>query len=225
MKRVFDIVLSSVGLVISLPFCAIIILCIIIENGWPIFYVQERVGKNGTIFKTLKFRSMIKNAEKDTGPIQAKIDDERITRVGKILRATALDELPQLFNILKGEMSFVGPRPLRIVECEVGKDMSKSIYDFEGFKERLSIPPGLTGAAQIFAVRDVCREEKFKYDVWYVKNKSILLDIKLIILSFLVTFMGEWETREIKIHRLGQGLREKIERGINNSSKAGMKSC
>jgi lipopolysaccharide/colanic/teichoic acid biosynthesis glycosyltransferase len=103
----------------SSPLWALIAFAIIIEDGLPIFYGQERVGKNGRIFRTMKFRSMIKDAERETGPVQAVENDPRITNVGKILRATAMDELPQLVNILKGDMSFVGPRSLRPKEKEV----------------------------------------------------------------------------------------------------------
>jgi len=119
LKRSFDIFFSSIGLFLSFPLWLFISLCIKLEDRGPIFYTQERVGKNGRIFKVIKFRSMIKNAEDITGPLQAQKDDSRITKVGKILRATAMDELPQLLNILKGDMSFVGPRALRPQEVEV----------------------------------------------------------------------------------------------------------
>lgn len=112
-KRLFDICLSSLGLVISIPLWVIIPLAIKAEDGGPVFYFQERVGKGGHIFRLLKFRSMIVDAEKETGAVQATADDPRVLRVGRLLRATAMDELPQLVNILKGDMSFVGPRALR----------------------------------------------------------------------------------------------------------------
>ncbi|MFX0195824.1 MAG: sugar transferase, partial [Candidatus Hodarchaeota archaeon] len=112
-KRIFDITLSISGIILSSLLYVLISLAILLEDGWPVFYFQERIGKGGRIFKALKFRSMIKDAEKELGPVQAKENDPRVTKVGRILRATALDELPQLINILKGDMSFVGPRALR----------------------------------------------------------------------------------------------------------------
>lgn len=194
-KRVFDFSLSVAGLFFSLPLWVMFALAIWLEDARGVLYSQERVGKGGRIFRGLKFRSMIPDAEKGVGPVQAKTDDPRITRVGKILRATAMDELPQLVNIARGDMSFVGPRALRPKEIELtpgaeAVDMS----DIPGFKKRTSIRPGLTGFAQVFASRNLPREEKFKYDVWYVENMSFWLDIKLILKSFAITFNAKWDT-------------------------------
>jgi len=157
---------------------------------------------------------MIVDAEKYFGPLQAQDHDQRVTRIGRLLRNTAMDELPQLINILKGDMSFVGPRALPPVEIEAGDSQPKSVWEFKGFKERSGITPGLTGIAQILAPRDIPRSEKFKYDIWYVKNQSFLLDIYLIFLSFLVTFMGKWETREDRLAFLLKGLKKKVESHI-----------
>jgi lipopolysaccharide/colanic/teichoic acid biosynthesis glycosyltransferase len=199
-KRLFDIFLSSMGLLISLPLWILFSLLILIEDGWPIFYFQERVGKNGKIFKALKFRSMVKDAEKATGPVQAKEDDPRVTRIGKILRNTAMDELPQLLNIFKGDMSFVGPRAIRPEELEVnGNPQVMKIEDISGYDDRQSIRPGLTGWAQIRLPKDAPLEEKFKYDLVYVQEQNLWFDLKLIFLSFWVTFRGKWESRENKI--------------------------
>jgi len=199
-KRTFDIFLSSLGILISFPLWIIFSLAIIIEDGLPIFYRQERVGKNGKIFEVLKFRSMIKNAEKEGEPIQARENDPRITKVGKILRATAMDELPQLLNILKGDMSFVGPRALRPQEVEVrGNPKVLRIEDIPGYKERISVRPGLTGLAQVYLPADAPRKDKFRYDLLYIKKQSFLLDLKLIFLSFWITFKGKWESREKKV--------------------------
>ena len=199
MKRLFDIFLSSIGIIGSSPLWFLFSLAIIIENGLPIFYGQERVGKGGRIFKVLKFRSMIRDAEKVTGPVQAVENDPRVTKVGRILRATAMDELPQLINILKGDMSFVGPRSLRPNEKEVrGNPDETSIEDIPGYKERLTVSPGLTGIAQIYLPTDALRKEKFQYDLLYIKNQSFLLDLKLIFLSFWITFRGKWESRQKK---------------------------
>ncbi|MDA2921454.1 sugar transferase, partial [Desulfobacterota bacterium AH_259_B03_O07] len=117
---------------------------------------------------------------------------------GKLLRITAMDELPQLWNILKGDMSFVGPRPLLPAEIEVRQGSSKKaepIENIRSFSKRHSVTPGLTGIAQIFAPRDIIRKRKFKYDLFYIKRQSLMLDIKLILLSFWITFRGKWESR------------------------------
>jgi lipopolysaccharide/colanic/teichoic acid biosynthesis glycosyltransferase len=200
LKRPFDFLLSLTGIIFSIPLWTLIGLMILIEDGLPIFYAQERVGENGRIFKVIKFRSMIKDAEKDTGPVQATENDPRITRIGRILRNTAMDELPQLINILIGDMSFVGPRSLRPKEKEVYENPDKTnIEDIPGYKERLAVRPGLTGIAQIYLPTDALRKEKFQYDLSYIKNQSFLLDLKLIILSFWITFRGKWQTRQSKI--------------------------
>jgi len=200
LKRPFDIFLSSIGLVMSLPFWIIIPLFIWLEDRNPIFYRQERVGKGGRVFKTVKFRSMIKDAENEQGPIQAKQNDPRITKVGKIIRATALDELPQLINIFKGDMSFVGPRALRPEEKEnSGTSSSLSLSEIRGYKERHAVRPGLTGLTQVYLPYDVPRRKKFRYDLLYIKKRSFCFDLKLIFLSFWITFRGKWESREKKI--------------------------
>ena len=170
-KRLFDIFLSGIGLIGSFPLWLIFSIAIKLEDRGPVFYAQERVGKNGKIFKALKFRSMIKDAEKGTGPVQATENDPRVTKIGKILRATAMDELPQLWNIFKGDMSFVGARALRPKEKEVhGNPDETDIEKIPGYKERLAVMPGLTGMAQVYLPTDALRHEKFKYDLLYVKN-------------------------------------------------------
>jgi len=200
LKRPFDFILSLTGVILSAPLWILFSLLIILEDGWPVFYYQERVGKGGKIFKAMKFRSMIKDAEKDTGPVQAVENDPRITRIGMILRATAMDELPQLINILKGDMSFVGPRSLRPKEKEVyGNPDETNIEDVPGYKERLAVRPGLTGVAQVYLPTDALRKEKFRYDLDYIRNQSFLLDLKLIILSFWITFRGKWQSRQKKV--------------------------
>jgi lipopolysaccharide/colanic/teichoic acid biosynthesis glycosyltransferase len=200
LKRLFDILLSGIGLIGSSPLWLFFSLAIILEDGLPVFYLQERVGKGGKIFRGIKFRSMIKEAEKDTGPVQAVENDPRVTKVGRILRATAMDELPQLVNILKGDMSFVGPRALRPKEKEVrGNPDEKEIEKIPGFQERLAVRPGLTGFAQVYLPGEALRSEKFQYDLQYIKNQSFLFDLKLIFLSFWITFRGKWESREKKV--------------------------
>src|SRR5438132_6589539 len=122
MKRAFDVMLSLAGLVVSAPLWALFAAAVKLEDGGPVFFAQERVGLNGRVFTALKFRSMIPDAEARTGPVQAAEHDPRITPIGRLLRATAMDELPQLWNIFRGDMSFVGPRPLRPGEVEVSGD-------------------------------------------------------------------------------------------------------
>ena len=198
LKRPFDIALSFVGMVLSSPLWILFALMIWLEDRGPIFYRQERIGKDGKLFIALKFRSMIKDAEKDQGPIQAKENDMRVTKVGKFLRSTAMDELPQLKNIFMGDMSFVGPRALRPNEIENHGSNTMSLDEMPGFSKRHSIRPGLTGLTQVYLPRDFPIKKKFRYDLLYIKNRSFWFDIKLIFLSFWITFRAKWETRNNK---------------------------
>jgi lipopolysaccharide/colanic/teichoic acid biosynthesis glycosyltransferase len=196
MKRLFDIALSGLGLLISWPVWLVISLAIKLEDRGPIFYTQERVGARGRVFRVLKFRSMIPNAEAKVGALQASRGDARITHVGHLLRATALDELPQLWNIFRGDMSFVGPRALRPGEIEVrGDGREERLEEVPGFETRIRVRPGLTGVAQIYADRDIPRRWKFQYDKVYIRKQSFWLDFRLIMLSFWITFRGAWEVR------------------------------
>lgn len=228
LKRTFDFTISLIGIIISIPVWILIVLAIILEDGLPIFYIQERIGKGGRVFRAFKFRSMIKNAEEGIGPIQAAEADQRVTKVGRILRATAMDELPQLINILKGDMSFVGPRALRPVEIENGDLRSETgsmllenkdyrirnmenrevenngknaipLDEIPGYHKRHVIKPGLTGLAQVYLSTDAPRPKKFRYDLLYINRQTFLLDFKLIFLSFWVTFRGKWGSREKKL--------------------------
>jgi lipopolysaccharide/colanic/teichoic acid biosynthesis glycosyltransferase len=194
-KRTLDVALSGIGLLVSSPIWAVLSLLIKWEDGGPIFFGQERVGEGGATFRTLKFRSMVTDAEAKVGALQASEHDPRVTRIGRIMRVTAMDELPQLWNIFRGDMSFVGPRALRPGEIETGADEHVAMEDIPGYVERHTVRPGLTGVAQIFAPRDVPRRHKFKYDRIYVRNRSFFLDVRLILLSFWITFRGTWETR------------------------------
>ncbi|MEN6310064.1 MAG: VanZ family protein [Acidobacteriota bacterium] len=199
-KRPFDIALSSLGLLAASPLWALISLAVWLEDRGPVFYAQERVGRGGRIFRALKFRSMVPDAEKGRGPVQASENDPRVTRVGRVLRATAMDELPQLLNIFKGDMSFVGPRALRPSEIEVGADAGvKSVAEIRGGAERHAVRPGLTGLAQVFLAGETPRRKKFRYDLFYIRNMSFWLDLKLIALSFWITARGRWESREDKV--------------------------
>jgi lipopolysaccharide/colanic/teichoic acid biosynthesis glycosyltransferase len=150
----------------------------------------------GRVFRVFKFRSMIPHAEANVGAVQAREDDPRVTRVGRLLRATAMDELPQLWNIFRGDMSFVGPRALRPGEIErIGHGKVEMLEDVPGFTERSSVRPGLTGIAQIYAPRDIPRRLKFRYDRLYVRRQAFWLDVRLMLLSFWITLRGAWEVR------------------------------
>ena len=199
-KRLLDMALSGAGLIASAPIWVAIAALIKIEDGGPVFFTQERVGKGGRRFDALKFRSMVVDAEAATGPIQSGRHDARVTRLGRVLRVTAMDELPQLWNIFRGDMSFVGPRALRPGEIEVnGSGAVEKLEDVPGFEARCAVRPGLTGIAQIYAPRDVVRRRKFRYDRLYMRRQSFWFDVRLILLSFWITFRGRWEARGRKL--------------------------
>ncbi|MEI8349359.1 MAG: sugar transferase [Candidatus Omnitrophota bacterium] len=192
-KRIFDCILSSVGLFLFFPVISIVAVLIFLEDGLPILYIKKSLGMDGKLFNMLKFRSM-------------KGGTLSVTKVGRILRATALDELPQLTNIIKGEMSFVGPRPYSIDYYGISKDFQGKIFqsslgrkDMEIFARRLKIKPGLTGLAQVFAPKHACDEEVLRWDVQYIKERSFLLDLKIIFLSIWISFVGRWEHRNNKL--------------------------
>jgi lipopolysaccharide/colanic/teichoic acid biosynthesis glycosyltransferase len=195
MKRAFDVALAGAGLLISLPLWVVFGAAIKLEDGGPVFYSQPRVGFRGRIFDALKFRSMRANAESGVGAVQAVENDPRVTRVGRFMRRTAMDELPQLWNIFRGDMSFVGPRALRPGEVDTSGTNLIQIDQIPGYAARTAVRPGLTGIAQIYAPRDVPRRQKFRYDRIYVRRQSMWLDLRLILLSFWISFLGTWESR------------------------------
>lgn len=199
LKRGLDILLAGSGLIVSSPVWLAVSAAIAVEDGLPVFFRQKRWGKGGTTFSALKFRTMWKGSEKERS-VQAGQEDPRITRVGRFLRACAMDELPQLWNIFRGDMSFVGPRALPMNEIQ-SSGSERDIPDeaVPGFRERLAVRPGLTGIAQIYADRDVSRARKFRYDLLYIRRRSFLLDLRLIIMSFYISFLGRWEVRGSKI--------------------------
>jgi len=200
LKRTLDIFLSGIMLFLSVPVFLPIALAIKLEDGGPVFYRQERWGKGETRFRVYKFRTMVPDADRKFGLIQAVENDRRITRTGRLLRAMGLDELPQILNILAGEMSFVGPRSLAV--GEVVKDDKRELLRYEdipGFRRRLSVRPGLTGLATIYIPKDASPYRKFRYDLFYIRRQSIWLDLHLIALSFWISFRGKWETRSRKI--------------------------
>jgi lipopolysaccharide/colanic/teichoic acid biosynthesis glycosyltransferase len=199
-KRALDIALAGIGLLVSSPLWALLAIIIKVEDGGPIFFSQERSGEGGRVFHVWKFRSMIPDAERHVGAIQASEGDPRVTAIGRLMRATAMDELPQLWSIFIGDMSFVGPRALRPGEIEVlGDGCLEALEDVPGYEHRSRVRPGLTGIAQIYAPRDVPRRQKFRYDRLYVERQSFMLDVRLIATSFWITFRGRWEARSSKL--------------------------
>lgn len=184
-KRLMDIVFSLVGLIISAPFFFIIAVSIKLTDQGPVFYKQTRLTKDGKAFEIYKFRTMIQNAEQFSGAVLAAEHDPRILPVGRLLRATRLDELPQIFNILKGEMSIVGPRPER---PELAAEIEKEIPEFS---YRLKVKAGLTGYAQVYGKYNTTSYDKLKLDLTYIRNYSIFLDLKLIFMTPKIMLLKE----------------------------------
>jgi len=187
LKRILDILIAIFGILIISPLWILIAVVIKINSKGPVFYKQERCGKNGQNFNIYKFRSMVVDAEEGTGPVWADIQDHRITKSGAFLRRLHLDETPQLINIIKGEMSFIGPRPERPYFIE----KLQSEYPF--YQRRLKIRPGISGWAQIkqpfdTSIKDV--RQKLKYDFYYIENISLRLDLKILINTIWVVFWG-----------------------------------
>lgn len=180
-KRSLDFTASSCGLMVSAPLMILIAFLIKLDSYGPVFFRQKRVGKNGKLFPMIKFRTMRSDAEMGTGPIWAQENDPRITRLGSFLRKTHLDELPQLFNVLRGDMSLVGPRPERPYFVN---EFRKLIPNYE---QRLCVKPGITGLAQIRQHYDETIEDvkrKVKYDVLYIQKMCPLLDLKILSMTF-----------------------------------------
>lgn len=178
-KRIFDIILSIIGIIFFSPLFIIISILILIKLGKPIFFIQERPGINGKPFKMIKFRTM-KNLYDSNGKLLP--DEKRITKFGKFLRSTSLDEIPELINVLKGDMSLVGPRPLLMEYLPFYNE-----YQFR----RHEVKPGITGWAQIKGRNLLTWEEKFKLDIWYVDNWNILLDFKIILITIFKVLKRE----------------------------------
>lgn len=175
-KRLIDVICSIAGVVVFFPLLLIVSILVYTRLGSPVFFTQDRVGKNGKIFKMIKFRSM-RNSKDKNGDLLA--DGKRLTPLGRVLRSTSIDELPELINIVKGDMSLVGPRPLLVEYIER--------YSERQFK-RHDVLPGLTGWAQINGRNIISWEKKFELDVWYVENWSILLDIKIMLMTVIKVF-------------------------------------
>ena len=179
-KDVLDRVLAGLGLLMLLPALALLALAIKLGSRGPVFFIQERVGKHGRHFGIIKLRTMVQNAEQDTGPIWARAGDSRVTRLGRFLRATHLDEAPQLINVLRGEMSLVGPRPERPFFVDQFR------IHVQGYERRLEVKPGITGLAQVSGtydetMRDV--ERKLRYDLLYIKRMCLMTDVAILFLT------------------------------------------
>lgn len=185
MKRPFDILFSIIGIILSVPIVAIATMLIMIESKGCILYTQERLGKDNHLFKIYKLRTMCLDAEIN-GIQWAQKNDPRVTRVGRFLRKTRIDELPQLINVLKGDMSIVGPRPERPYFIdEFSKELPK-------FNERLAVRPGITGLSQVNGGYDLSPEQKLEKDLFYIQNQSILLDMMIMLktVKIVITFEG-----------------------------------
>ncbi len=187
-KRLFDIVAASILLVLALPVMAVTALLIVIEDGFPVFYRQERVGLNGRLFKVIKFRSMRNDAESDGKPRWATANDDRVTRVGRIIRKLRIDELPQLYSVLAGDMSLVGPRPERPYFVD------QLTRDIPFFAVRHSVKPGVTGWAQVsyhYGASVDDSVQKLQYDLYYVKNHTLFLDLVILFETVGVVLTGK----------------------------------
>lgn len=185
-KRVLDLILSLMALIILMPLMIVIAILIKIDSKGPVFFLQERLGKNGKIFKIIKFRTMIVNAENIGDGLKIKSEsDNRITRVGKIIRKTSLDELPQLVNVIKGDMSIVGPRP----------PVTYHPYKYEKYseeqRERFNVRPGITGLAQVKVRNSASWDERINIDIKYIKEITFINDLKIIVRTVKKVFERE----------------------------------
>lgn len=184
-KRCCEIVLSIILLIVFSPLLLITAVAIKLDSAGPVIFKQDRIGKNGKVFKIYKFRSMAQGAEFTGSGVYSGADDMRVTKVGKFIRASSIDELPQLVNILKGDMSFVGPRPpLTYHPWEIGE------YTEEQFR-MFDVRPGITGWAQTHGRKEVEWHERIRLNVWYVDNVSLWLDIKIIFMTVFKVLKNE----------------------------------
>ncbi len=212
-KRIFDLILSLFMLCILSPIMLLTGLAILITEGKPVFYTQERVTLNNRRFKLYKFRSMSKDAEKETGAVWAQENDPRVTALGRFLRKFWLDELPQLFNVIKGDMSLVGPRPERPFFID---QFSKEIPDFQ---YRLSVKAGVTGLAQVLGKYATSPENKIKYDLLYIKNSNLMFDLKILFETLKKIIMGTLKRGENKDYTYQELMKQ---RGIAEKYKEGV---
>ena len=184
-KRLFDITVSLIGVAILSPVLLLVAIAVKIDSRGPVIFKQQRVGKNGKVFNIYKFRSMCVGAEKTGSGVYSEKGDARVTRVGKFIRATSLDELPQFFNIIKGDMSLIGPRPV----------LTYYPYKWEEYTEeqliRFKVRPGVTGWAQVHGRKTNTVEARFNYDNYYVEHLSFWLDFKIFFMTIKTVFTSE----------------------------------
>jgi lipopolysaccharide/colanic/teichoic acid biosynthesis glycosyltransferase len=182
LKRVLDIFISIFALIFLTPIIVLITFLIWIESGLPVLFIQDRVGKNGEIFSCLKFRTMIQGSGESGLGIMVAENDSRITRVGRFLRRWSMDEIPQLINVLRGEMSIIGPRPVLPFQAEEYSDHER---------RRLEMPPGMAGYAWIHGRRSLPWSERIELDIWYIEHWSLRLDIKIFLKAVKAIFLKE----------------------------------
>lgn len=206
LKRTLDIILCLIGMIVAAPVMLVVAIAIKIEDGGPVFYTQKRATIGGKEFDILKFRSMIVDAEKAGQSIPATGHDPRITKVGRVIRACRVDELPQILNILKGDMSIVGPRPERLEHVE------KYSAEIPEFAYRLKVKGGLTGYAQIYGKYNTSAYDKVRLDLMYIENYSFLLDIKLILLTIRILFSKESTEGFEEIEKKERQMKETLDK-------------
>ena len=211
-KRALDLIVCLIAMVVVLPVMGIVAIAIKLEDGGPVFYKQKRMTLNDREFEILKFRSMIVDAEKYAGAVLAAENDPRITKVGKFIRATRLDELPQILNILKGDMSIVGPRPERKVFID------EFVKDMPEFRYRTKVKGGLTGYAQVYGKYNTSPYDKLRLDLMYIENYSFMLDIKLIILTVRIIFSKD-STEGIDVAEENDRLAEELMQELSEQTQ------
>jgi lipopolysaccharide/colanic/teichoic acid biosynthesis glycosyltransferase len=183
-NRALDVAGASVGLVVSAPFLGLAAIAIKLEDRGPVFYRQQRVGKNGDDFELLKLRTMVVGAERVGAGYAVNVGDERITRVGRVLRRLSFDELPQLWNVVRGDMSLIGPRPT--LRYQIDRYTPRQ-------RRRLEVKPGITGWAQVHGRAALPWAERIELDVWYVEHKSPWLDLRILLRTPLALFGGTYK--------------------------------
>lgn len=207
-KRTLDFLMAGLLLLLSSPIFVLTAILIKLESPGPIFYRQDRVTKGNRVFSILKFRSMREDAEQTSGPVLARANDNRVTRIGKFIRRTRIDELPQLINVLKGDMSMVGPRPERPFFVE------QFIQENNYYSLRHNVPAGITGYAQVYGKYTSDFQSKLKFDLLYIKQYSILLDVKLLLKTFVILLdktssrgKSEENDKEINLEKLAETIK------------------
>lgn len=184
-KRLFDVFFALIGLIVVSPIILIIAIIIKLTSKGPIIFKQERIGREGKVFKMYKFRSMVVNAEHTGSGVYSGKNDPRVTKIGKFIRATSIDEIPQFVNILKGDMSFIGPRPVLTYH-----PWTYDKYTKEQLK-RFEVRPGITGWAQVHGRKQVIWEERIKHDCYYVEHMNLFLDIKIVFMTIIQIIKNE----------------------------------